>query len=286
MLSAPEIVPCSSRQVHQSGANHRNGWRGALFAPRRLFALLSVMKPRGDPFGDSGRPRDCLFTTDTDVSVALRSLTSHQVHEASVRPRQGGQRTGLTKAGLTEVGPVRSKRRVTGTPAATPPPSPRDRRALRKRSTARTQPGHDQRWNAGTVLERWAGGPAGSIHHGFAGARDQGFGRPGDHRPVYIAIGVTANGKREPWGRDPRDRAALSREYGTGDGHEGAVPWLDVLTQTKYRGARERVDGLRRPQGATRPRAGAWPLLTMQHEELRKKGTPPGWNCPFDYLES
>lgn len=180
MLSAPEIVPCSSRQVHQSGANHRNGWRGATRCVAAAFALLSVMKPRGDPFGDSGRPRDCLFTTDTDVSVVLRSLTSHQVHEASVRPRQGGQRTGLTKAGLTEVGPVRSKRRVTGTPAATPPPSPRDRRALRKRSTARTQPGHDQ-------LE---------CRH-----RPRAVGRPGQYTMVSQALVIRVSGGQVTTGR-------------------------------------------------------------------------------------
>jgi len=42
---------------------------------------------------------------------------------------------------------------------------------------------------------------------------------------------VTVNGERDILGSgDPRDRAAMSWEYGAGDGDEGAKFWLAVFS--------------------------------------------------------
>jgi len=77
---------------------------------------------------------------------------------------------------------------------------------------------------------------------------------------------VTVNGERDILGSgDPRDRAAVSWEYGAGDGHEGAKFWLAVLTAIKNRGVEDVCilvcDGLKRlPDSVT----ATWPLTTVQ----------------------
>lgn len=151
-----------------------------LIAPRRLFALLSVMKPRGDPFGDSGRPRDCLFTTEVHGRLSCAAEPDVAPGARSIGKTSAGRATDRVDQGGADRGPVRSKRRVTGTPAATPPPSPRDRRALRKRSTARTQPGHDQ-------LE---------CRH-----RPRAVGRPGQYTMVSQALVIRFSGGQVTTGR-------------------------------------------------------------------------------------
>lgn len=77
---------------------------------------------------------------------------------------------------------------------------------------------------------------------------------------------MTVNGERDILGSgDPRDRAAVSWEYGAGNGHEGAKFWLAVLTEIKNRGVEDVCilvcDGLK---GLPDSVSATWPLTTVQ----------------------
>ena len=71
------------------------------------------------------------------------------------------------------------------------------------------------------------------------------------NRPVYVAIGVTANGERDILG------------LWAGDGGEGAKSWLSVLTEIKNRGVEDVCitvcDGSRAcPRPSTRCGSSPW----------------------------